>query len=548
MTAVWLLASALTLTSTPLVRIDASNATNYRARAWTGAAWRNERVQIPFVLRGAAKLEGLTARVEPRDARAAKVFSAAQTQVRWVRETMASAHYRYPWVWVDIPPHPVGDILDPSQPFALTDRGFRAVWVTVKTSATAEPGVYAADLVVRTATGDEVRGALSLELLARCLPEKRKMYLDIWQTPWTVARYYGVEPFSKAHYARLEPIYRELAAAGQQAITVTITDYPWNVRANIDTPRSMVRYVRRADGSYVADFSRLDEYVDFAKRCGLGPKIHCYTLVKFQKHRDYWYVDEASGEARHVDCEPGSAEYEAYWQPLLRQLEDHAKARGWTGDVYVAMDELPPREVAAAAAVMKRAAPSFKLQMSGDVNPAEFAGVEIDSYSQGLRYDYVSREFLAEAARRRTRGQLTTFYVCCFPERPNCFVTSPLVEQRWLGLFAAAKGLDGFLKSTSHRWPQDADPLVDASCRPDWAPGETFLIYPGPLLSLRWEMLVDGFEEYDKVAVLRESGRLPPRVKAALNWIDYHKLKEGRTSDLERVVTHVVGEIEAASR
>ena len=51
MTAVWLLASALTLTSTPLVRIDASNATNYRARAWTGAAWRNERVQIPFVVR-----------------------------------------------------------------------------------------------------------------------------------------------------------------------------------------------------------------------------------------------------------------------------------------------------------------------------------------------------------------------------------------------------------------------------------------------------------------------------------------------------------------
>ncbi|MBQ6009227.1 MAG: DUF4091 domain-containing protein [Kiritimatiellae bacterium] len=551
--ALWAVCAALSacgfdVSATPRVRVDAANAAQFTNAVWRAAAWRNERVHAPFVVRGTAGAGGFTARVVPETDRDAAVFAPAAVQVRWVRETLASASYRYPWVWVEVPEHKVGDILDPSQPFALTDRAFRALWVTVKTPPDAVPGRYRASLVVSDASGAEVRRALELEILPMALPARRKMYLDIWQTPWTVARYYGVKPFSPEHYAKMEPIFRELAAAGQKAITATITDYPWNVRKNIDSARTMVRYVKRRDGSFAADFSTLDEYVAFAKRCGIGPQIHCYAVVKFQKHRDYWYHDEASGEERHVDCDPGTPEYEAYWGPLLTQLEAHAKEKGWVGDIYVALDELRPPEVALTARLVKKYAPSLKFQMAGDVNPADFGDTRIDNYSQALRFDFVSREFLAEAARRRARGLITTYYVCCVPERPNSFLTSPLVEQRWLGLFAAAKGLDGFLKSTSHRWMMDRDPLVDASCKPGWAPGECFLIYPGPLLSLRWEMMVDGFEEFDKVAVLRESGRMTSDVRVALRHIDYQELLEGKTSDLERVVDIAERAIEKAAR
>ena len=490
---------------TPLVRVDAENAAQFTNTAWRAAAWRNERVHAPFVIRGAAGAGGFTARVVPETDRDAAVFAPAAVQVRWVRETLASASYRYPWVWVDIPEHKVGDILDLSQPFALTDRAFRALWVTVKTPPDAAPGRYRASLVVSDASGVEVRRALELEILPMSLPARRKMYLDIWQTPWTIARYYGVKPFSPEHYAKMEPIFRELAAAGQRAITATITDYPWNVRKNIDSARTMVHYVKRRDGSFAADFSTLDEYVAFAKRCGIGPQIHCYAVVKFQKHRDYWYHDEASGEERHVDCDPGTPEYEAYWGPLLTQLEAHAKEKGWVGDIYVALDELRPPEVALTARLVKKYAPSLKFQMAGDVNPADFGDTLIDNYSQALRFDFVSREFLAEAARRR-------------------------------------------VKSTSHRWMMDRDPLVDASCKPGWAPGECFLFYPGPLLSLRWEMMVDGFEEFDKVAVLRESGRMTSDVRVALRHIDYQELLEGKTPDLERVVGIAERAIENASR
>ena len=94
----------------------------------------------------------------------------------------------------------------------------------------------------------------------------------------------------------------------------------------------------------------------------------------------------------------------------------------------------------------------------------------------------------------------------------------------------------------------NVDPLVDSSCKPGWAPGECFLIYPGPLLSLRWEMMVDGFEAFDKVAILREEGKMTKRLTEVLGWIDYFKLKEGTTADLERIVACVMGEIDKASR
>ena len=96
---------AFSVTATPLVRVEAANAAQFTNASWRASAWRNERVHATFVIRGAAGAEGFTARVEPETARDAAVFGADAVQVRWVRETLASANYRYPWVWVDIPEH-----------------------------------------------------------------------------------------------------------------------------------------------------------------------------------------------------------------------------------------------------------------------------------------------------------------------------------------------------------------------------------------------------------------------------------------------------------
>ena len=61
------------------------------------------------------------------------------------------------------------------------------------------------------------------------------------------------------------------------------------------------------------------------------------------------------------------------------------------------------------ANIVRKYAPSLKFQMSGDAHSTDFDGVLIDNYSQGLRFDFVSREFLKEVRTRRERGLITTY-------------------------------------------------------------------------------------------------------------------------------------------
>ncbi len=85
--------------------------------------------------------------------------------------------------------------------------------VKIAASPDAKPGTY-------------TFGPLSLTVIDRVLPPAKdwKYFLDIWQHPWAVSRFFGVEPFSKEHFVKMEPIYRALAECGCKALTVTLLE------------------------------------------------------------------------------------------------------------------------------------------------------------------------------------------------------------------------------------------------------------------------------------------------------------------------------------
>ena len=532
---------------TGLERITKTNARGDESRkTWRGTAWRNERVHMPFVVWGDS--------AQPLKARASELSGPGGAklplEVRWVGEVIADDRPHGAAVDpVRYPEYLVGDVLETSQPFHLTAAGYRAVWTKARTTAATPPGVYRGTLEVSDAvTSSSVVFDLELEVLSATLPEKKAFHLDIWQTPWTLSRYYKVEPFSPEHFAKMEPFLRELADAGQKAITTTITDYPWNKRKNIDSARSMVRYVKNADGSYVADFTVMDRYVAFAESCGIGPEIHCYAPVKFEGGTSYYYVDGTTGEERTLDLKPGTAAYEAYWGPLLTQLEAHAATKGWSGRIYVALDEKSPAETAQTADPIARYAPSAKLHMSGNSSPDRFSGIRIDGFSQQLGTREMTETFLSGLAARRRQGLYTTFYTCCVPFRPNAMPMNPLYEQRWLGFYVAAKGFDGYLKSTFFRWPVNADPLTDTHCYPSFPCGDSFLVYPGPRLSLRWESLVDGIEDAEKIRILREARALTSTLETALRDIDMKNFSPAASEGPDKTVARAMSALEEASR
>ena len=507
----------------PMSRINmrAVNALRDANRSWKGIAWRNERVNAQFVLwtrEGAEQVRLKTADlVSPEGSR----IPAACCRTRFVRYVLSSQVNKQGTVV-----HPetlIGDCLDTADSVDMPPNSYRPFWFTVDVPAEAKPGTYAGTVTAVAQGGRKIEFSVSVEVQDRTLPAPKdwKFFLDLWQHPLAVARYHGVKPWSKEHYALLKPLLEELASIGQKTITATLTDLPGN-HQNFDPYYTMVKHVKGTDGKFTHDYSLFDEWVSFAQSCGLGPQIHCYTMVTWGNL--VHYIDGATGDKVAEKLIPGTPEHEAFWGPFLADFEKHVAAKGWLGRVYIAIDERSREELMASATVLKRYAPGLKIQMAGNRPPSTFEGIEIHNYSQGMRANYVTKEFKDEVKVRRAKGFTTTTYICCNPPRPNTFTFSPYAEQQWLGLYAAAQGFDGMLRWAAFNWPRD--PLFDTSFNPhhgSWAPGDTFLVYPGPRLSVRWENLRDSIENFEKIRILRETGAATPELEAALAKIDYTK-------------------------
>ena len=344
-------------------------------------------------------------------------------------------------------------------------------------------------------------GPLEVTVVDRVLPPAKdwKYFLDLWQHPWAVSRYFGVEPFSKAHYAKMEPIWRALAACGCKALTVTLLDLPWNHQC-YDGYYSMIGRVKNVDGSWTFDYKLFDDYVAFGRRCGLGPDIACYTMCPW-RYRATW--KDADGKYHREKILPGTPEFEAYWGPFLVDFAAHLKAKGWFEDAYIAMDERGPEDVKKIVDLIQAKAPGMKVAICGKTKPSAFDGIKIENFCQGLIH--LRRDFIPELAPRRAKGYKTTFYVCASAKHPNTFMESPPDEGFWLGAYPVMIGFDGFLRWAANSWPKD--PYKDASFKTkSWKAGDTFLIYPGGELSSRLISLRAGVVAAEKMRILREAG------------------------------------------
>lgn len=498
-----------------LVRLDGENVIGDESvKAWKAVAWRNESVHGQFVAWSSDGVSRMRVEVSRLETESGDAIPASSVSTRFVRYVVGHASYKGE---VTQPEKLFGDCLDDAEQLDVPPAGYRPVWLTVKVPADAKPGIYRGMLTIRANASDKLEFPLELAVGERVLPSPSqwKTFIDIWQHPWAISRYHCVKPFSKLHYELMEPYYRELASLGQKVITATVVDRPWGQGNNYEGFGSMVEVIRRRDGSWAYDYTVFDEYVEFAKRCGIGPQIHCYTLAGFKTS----FTDEATGE-KLLKLNKQD-EQKKYWTLFLKDFERHIARKGWLGDVYLALDESSPEVLRAAERLLRTAAPGLKLAMAGNRNPSAYAGVSIDAFS--LYFRYVSPSFLEEVKARRKKGLTTSYYICCGPRRPNTFLSSPLCESAWQGVYTAGTGIDGMLRWAAFTWPRD--PLFDGSFI-NWPPGDTYLIYPGPRSSTRWEMLRDGIELAEKIRILRDEGKMTPELEKLLDPASFKRTAE----------------------
>ncbi|MBR5523446.1 MAG: DUF4091 domain-containing protein [Akkermansia sp.] len=385
----------------------------------------------------------------------------------------------------------------------------RGVWLQIDIPQDAAPGVYKGSVSISAQGCEPATHDIELRVEDATLPGPKdwRIHLDLWQHPQAVARWHDVEPWSAEHFALLRPIMKRLAEAGQKCITCTVLDEAWNGQT-YDTFPSMVRWIRGKDGHMRYDYSVLDAWVSFMHdEIGIREQISCYSMLPW--HLKVRYYDEASGHEAYLSADPAKPEFEAVWAPFLQDFHRHMQEKGWAKKTCIAIDERPDPMVRAAMKLVALHAPSFRIASAVD-KPSALTR-EVYNISPVLTH---AGSALGDLLReRKAAGRITTFYVCLHPTTPNTFTHSAPAESEWLGFFAAANGLDGFLRWAYNSWNRNPMECTDFV---HWPSGDCFLVYPGNRSSIRFERLRDGIEEYEKINLLRARAAESPEAAAVI--------------------------------
>lgn len=389
-------------------------------------------------------------------------------------------------------PWPVADIISLDWQRQLKPGEVQPVWVSIRVPADAEPGEHTFTLAVTDAEGDTVASLpLTLMVDERVLPEPKdwKFHLDLWQQPYSVSRYYGLERWSPEHFNALRPYMEALAGAGQKVVTTILFYEPWGDQSH-DKFDPMVQTTRRADGSWSFDYDIFDRYVDFMDSCGISEQINCYSMVPWDM--SFRYFDEASQEFRTLDTPTGTEAYDDLWGDFLRDFSSHLRAKGWLDKTCIAMDERGLKAMTDAWELVQRTAPELKMSLAGNYH-AELAD-KLQDYCIAFGQHFPPEEL----RNRRANGQISTVYTCCTEAEPNILSNNNPGDAAWLMLYAAAEGFDGYLHWSWINWPDN--PMEDSRFRL-FSAGDTYFFYPGPRSSARFEKMIEGIQMAEKLRI-----------------------------------------------
>ncbi|WP_417150108.1 DUF4091 domain-containing protein [Prevotellamassilia timonensis] len=458
-------------------------------------AWRGERVGVEAVVYAAQKQGALQVRLTPWRKGGATI-AASQGEARFINYVTTDNFQYCGYHPNNLTPYQVADVIDLDVPQTAEEGTTHPVWCTLEVPADADAGVYSTRLEVTDAQTHKVlkRLNLKIEVNARTLPSpaEQKFHVDFWQQPYAVSRYNDVPRWSQAHLDALRPYLKLLARSGQKVVSAILFYEPWGDQSH-DKFSAMVRTTRTKNGEWQYDYTVFDQWVKLCEECGISEQINCFSMVPWDM--SFRYYDEAQGKDVDLKTTTSSAEYKALWTAFLKSFAAHLKQQGWYDRTCIAMDERGLNNMLDAYRVAQEAVPGIKMALAG-THHKELVDKLYD-YCIGFGEHFTDDELAA----RKARGWKSTTYTCCSNTEPNLFSNSLPAEAAYLPVFCVANKFEGYLHWSWMNWADN--PLTDTRFRL-FAPGDTYLIYPGPRSSVRYERFIEGVAMAEKVRILRE--------------------------------------------
>ena len=452
-------------------------------------AWKGEKVNAQILVWTKTEIPRLDVELGNLVSADGKTIEAGNLKTGFVRYVMTNPGFGELGNYYAMAADPI-DIIET---IPVKKNTVQPIWLTISVPAESEAGTYTGKINVIADKNYTLE--VTVSVLNHVLPPAAewKYDLDLWQHPASIARVHGVALWSDEHFRLMKLYYTILADAGQKTITTTILEEAWGHQTYDDFP-SLIKWTKRKDQSWSYDYSVFDKYVSFVMSCGINKRINCYSLVPWNK---FQYYDEALGRDSVFQAVPGSEEHNLFLSTMLTDFTSHLKAKGWFDITTIAMDERPVEAMLSIISLIRKVDPAWKVSLAGNYHPE----IEKDLYDYCL---YIGSVFPEKELRSRIeQGKPSTFYTCCSPDFPNGFTWSPPAEHVWFGWYAGNAGFTGYLRWAYNSWP--ANPLRDSRFPKHPFPGgDTYQIYPGPRTSIRFEKLIEGIQDNEKIRIIRE--------------------------------------------
>jgi hypothetical protein len=211
-------------------------------------------------------------------------------------------------------------------------------------------------------------------------------------------------------------------------------------------------------------------------------------------NNELYYTDAKSGSMITVKADPGTKEFTEMWSPFLKDFVKHLTENNWLKITNIAMDERPPAMMDEILGLLQKTAPELGVALADN-----HQSYKKYSYIRDLCVEVVSVPDSSDLAYRKANGLNTTYYVCCAHKFPNMFTFSDPAESVYAAWYAKANGFDGFLRWAYNSWVENS--IIDSRFR-TWPSGDTFIVYPEARSSIRFERLIEGIQDFEKITLL----------------------------------------------
>ncbi|HJN18961.1 MAG TPA: DUF4091 domain-containing protein, partial [Armatimonadota bacterium] len=386
------------------------------------------------------------------------------------------------------------DCPDPLLPAELTDVAggqTQPIWLTLRAPRAADAGEYAGEVTVRWDGGD-ISLSLQLTVWPFEIPEERHLTFTNWVNASNLAKHHDVEMNSDAFYDLLGKYAAMVAEHHQNVLWVSL---------------GTIGISENAVGELGFDFTHFDRWVETCVANGCGRMIEIQPLGHW---KDGWESTEIEFHGYGVttaDGERKDISAPACLPKLLPALEAHLRERGWIdiATIHIA-DEPAVHHVTSwreKSDWVRSLAPGIRRL---DAIEAPDFGDSLEVWVPKLNHLY---NWLDGYKRAQDAGAEMWFYTCCHPTAsyPNRFLDFPLIETRVLQWYNWRYSLTGYLHWGLNFWTDDP---INSAGNENLPPGDCWIVYPGedgPLSSIRFEALRDGFEDFEYLWVLAERNR-----------------------------------------